>query len=88
MIKPTVGRVVWFWEDGEHSRSVLKSQPLAAMVASVLNDSLINIGYLDANGVHKNRIGVQLWNEGDPPPRGAFCAWMPYQIGQAKAQNA
>jgi hypothetical protein len=63
-------------------------QPLAATVAFVHSDRLINIGYLDANGIMNSATSVALAQEGDEWPTGPFCMWMPFQIGQAKRHAA
>lgn len=86
MIQPTVGRVVWFTPQtgagGAFQRDV--EQPLAAQIAYVHGDTLINIGFLDQDGVHHSATSVPLLQEGDDKPeQGRFCTWMPYQLGQA-----
>lgn len=79
VIKPTVGRVVWFWPNGKYSGG----QPYAATIAYVHNDRCVNIGYLDANGIPMRATSVFLAQDGEPEPGGWFCEWMPYQKGQA-----
>lgn len=81
-IIPTVGRVLWFYPGGRADHEA-KKQPLSASVAYVHDDSRINIGYLDANGHHCQATSVLLVQEGEELPRGPFCCWMPYQVGQA-----
>jgi hypothetical protein len=86
MIKPTTGRVVWY-QPNEYDAKMLgnSDQPLAAMVAYVHSDHLVNLMVIDANGVTHSRTSVALVQEGESPVVGAsFCEWMPYQIGQAK----
>jgi len=84
MIKPTVGRIVWFTPGtGDDTRGDVKS-PLAAMIAYVHSDTLINIGYVDQNGVAGAATSVTLLQEGDlKPENGCFCSWMPHPMGQA-----
>lgn len=85
MIKPTIGRVVWYWPRG---RLPAGGQPLAAQIAYVHDDRHINIGYLDQNGVAHSGVYVELLQAGDAEPvKGQFCEWMPYQVGQARAQE-
>lgn len=82
MIKPTIGRVVWYW------RSEGQEQAFSAQIAYVHSDTIVNLGYLDANGFAKNVTSVQLVQEGDKKPAFSYCEWMPYQIGQAKKHDA
>lgn len=83
MIKPTVGRVVWYWPGGKVGEGL---QPCPAMVCYVWNERMVNLAYFDANGKPGNATSVTLCQEGDPQPLHAFCEWMPFQIGQAKTQ--
>lgn len=87
-IKPTVGRVVWFYpsacliDDGVAGEV---GQPLAAVVTAAHNDELINLAVFDALGKVWPRISVPLVQEGQGSPTDRpYAAWMPYQIGQAK----
>lgn len=85
MIKPTIGRVVWFWPK-YNPEEYPDQQPYSAQIAYVWSDSLINIGYLDRYGVASSATIVYLWNgEGDRPAC-PHCEWMPYQQGQAKKE--
>lgn len=86
MIRPTVGRVVWFYFAGENRD---KCQPLAALVAYVHEgETLVNLSVADASGDHFPKTKVPLIQEGNEPPKGEFCCWMPYQQGQAKSPPA
>ena len=61
--------------------------PLAAIVAHVFNDALVNLAVFDSNGQPHSRTSVPLVQEGeDKPEHGYFCSWMPYQVGQAAKQ--
>lgn len=87
MIKPVVGRVVWYWTS--NAARAAGAQPLAAQVAHVWSDTCINIGYLDANGRPSAATSVRLVQDGeDYPSTGPFCEWMPYQKGQAAKAEA
>lgn len=90
MIKPTVGRVVWFRpHNSEASLMALNGEePLAAIIAKVWSDTLVNLSVIDANGHHHPRTSVQLRQEGAGWTEGSYCEWMPYQIGQAKANES
>lgn len=82
MIKPTIGRVVWFWP----ANRTQPEQPLAALIAHVWNDRMVNLAYFDSNGIARNATSVRLQQDGDtdlPTAAGDYCEWMPYQKGQA-----
>ena len=83
MIKPTVGRVVWYYpKDNKEG-----DQPLAAIVAHVWSDTCVNLAIFTANGCPMGTppTSVLLVQEGaEVPSGGHYCAWMPYQVGQAK----
>ena len=88
VIQPTVGRAVWFYANGRHQLDA-GVQPYSAHIAYVWSDRLINIGFLDSNGVAKSMTSVKLVQEGDSlPDEEPFCCWMPFQVEQAKKQNA
>lgn len=83
MISPTVGRVVWYWPNGNMDKAA-GSQPWAASIAYVHGDRMVNIGYLDSGGTPGAATSVLLVQPGDPLPElGGYCEWMPYQHGQA-----
>lgn len=89
MINPTVGRKVWYWPTVNERTSFGlgddATQPLDASICYVVHDRCINIGGHDARGRHFARSGVLLL-QGDEEyePVTSHCAWMPYQVGQAK----
>ena len=89
MIKPTIGRVVWFTpatSDDTLARN--GTQPLAAMVTCVWSDTCVNLAVFDANGIATNRTSVLLLQDDCERPSGYFCEWMPYQKGQAAKTDA
>lgn len=87
VIKPTVGRIVWYYENGDQRRA--SESPYAAQVAYVHSDSCVNLGYLDHNGVALSATSVRLVQDGATAPEwGAFCEWMPFQKGQAAKTKA
>ncbi|WKJ88783.1 hypothetical protein QZJ86_12195 [Methylomonas montana] len=93
LIKPSIGRVVWYWPTQSEktgagvdlpSVSASNDQPLAATVACVHSDKMVNLSVVDANGRQYSRTSVSLLQEGDVrPENGGFAEWMPYQISQA-----
>lgn len=88
MIKPTVGRVVHFRPCVIEGLSNDGSQPLAAIIAYVWNDRLVNLTVLDQHGSGYARTSVQLLQDGDTPNGGSYAEWMPYQVGQAAKTEA
>jgi hypothetical protein len=89
MIKPTVGRVVWFFQRGKcHLRG---DQPLAAMVACVWSDTCVNLVIFDGSGnpMRDPPTSILLVQDGTTVPEGGhYCMWMPYQVGQAAKRAA
>jgi hypothetical protein len=64
-------------------------KPLAAIVAHVFNDGLVNLAVFDSNGMSHSRTSVPLVQEGEAKPEhGYFCEWMTNQVGQAAKQAA
>lgn len=84
-ITPTIGRVVWYFLNHE------QRQPWAALIVFVNRNPLappaewtINVGGFDHEGVPFRAHNVPFASaEGDPPAKGDFAMWMPYQKGQA-----
>lgn len=84
MIKPTIGRVLWFYSD-QHTDG---DQPKAALVCHVWSDTCVNLAVFDANGVASNVTSVLLFQGEGQRPSKSFAEWMPYQVGQAKKESA
>lgn len=93
VITPVPGRAVWYHPSQDEINAAQfacsdPSQPLAATVAYVWSDRMVNLSVIDQNGSQFRRTSVALVQPGDDPKRtseGPFATWMPYQIGQAKA---
>jgi len=87
MIKPTIGRQLWFWRQDP---ALGNEQPQAATVAFVHNDRCVNVQIINHAGVAYPLSSVKLLQDDDvPPARGVgFCTWMPYQKGQAAKTEA
>lgn len=82
-IIPTVGRVVWFFENDQ------QAEPKAAIVAKVWNSAMVNLMVVEESGTTRPVTSVTLLEENEQPQAGNFFAkWMPYQIGQAKKDSA
>lgn len=77
MIQPTVGRVVWYHPPLHHT------QPLAAIVAHVWSDTMVNLMVIDPEGNPFGRTSVFLYQGDTDRPSGEYAEWMPYQKGQA-----
>lgn len=91
MIKPTIGRVVWFTPSKNSTQPgfVAGDQKLAALIAYVHSDKMVNLAVFDANGNSHSVCSVELIQEGYPKDsNGFYCEWMPYQIGQAAKHAA
>lgn len=87
MIKPSIGRVVWFTPLNEHI--VDPKQPWAALVTYVHGDRMVNLAAFNPNGDHQPKSSVPLLQDDDAKPEGGyFCSWMPYQVGQAKKHES
>lgn len=85
MIKPTIGRVVWFYKyvPGQGHKG-----PLAAHVCAVHSDRHVNLMVIDEVGVPRGELTVTLVQENEECPAADYCCWMPYQIGQAAKTEA
>lgn len=95
MIKPTIGRVVWFTPSANSAEadfahySSNPPQPHAAMIVYVWSDALVNLVVYGHDGKPHAKTSVPLVQENEPKPEnGYFASWMPFQVGQAKAQAA
>jgi hypothetical protein len=83
IIKPTVGRVVWYWP--RVNGGFRSDQPLLAMVCYVWNDHMVNLTVCSHEGVWFPKTSIYLVQEGiDHPFIENFAQWMPYQQAQAK----
>ena len=88
IIKPTVGRIVWFHPDPHTGETGFArhndDEPYAAIIVRVWSDFLVNLSVFDANGVAHSRTSVPLVQEGDcVPGSGSYCEWMLFLKGQA-----
>lgn len=83
VISPTPGRVVWYFPTQHDGIARLGNQPLAAIVAGVHGDRVVNLAVFDAYGNTQQRSQVVLVQPGDETPDHAYASWMPYQINQA-----
>lgn len=86
MIKPTVGRVMWFWPEIADR----EDQPLAALVTRVHGDNMVNLAVFNSDGTSGGERSVPIVQEASPYAAGdaAYCEWMPYQKAVASGQQA
>lgn len=80
MIRPTIGRVVWYRpskEDGIIRDT--KADRCAGIVTFVHSDAMVNLAVFDGEGVARARTSVKLHQEDDVPCPPGACEWMPYQ---------
>jgi hypothetical protein len=81
IIKPTIGRQVWFWRKGSDPKV---HQAEAATVVFVHGDSMVTLQVLDHMGVARSEFEVSLRQPPDPVwETTPFAEWMPFQKGQA-----
>ena len=82
MIKPTIGRVVWYYPENAQ----LSDQPFPALVCYVHSDEIINVAGFDANGLQFAKTSVPLIQDEAKyrEQKNRFACWMPYQKAQAE----
>jgi len=84
MIKPTVGRVVYYRPCFEDMLAKTEGEPLAAIITKVWDDRMVNLIVFDQAGTPYGRTSIELIQPNDDLPEdGSYCHWMEYQIGQA-----
>lgn len=90
MIKPTIGRVLWYFRGPEDSEmEQISAQPFRAHVDYVFGDGLVNLSVTDHQGSDFLRDRVAIVPEGaDVPTDCGYAVWMPYQLGQAARTEA
>lgn len=82
MIKPTIGRVLWFYQHADIM------QPAPVFVTYVHSDAMVNVAGFTNNGEPFKQNSCTLVQEGqDLPQAGFYATWMPYQQQQAKKEN-
>ena len=89
MIKPTVGRRLWFWPGDTAGRynTLSHDQPFDAGVLYVHSDTEVNLLVTDHTGFTFRAENTQLVQEGEERPTGPHATWMPFQQGQARVQR-
>lgn len=94
IIKPTVGRKVWYRPVGDsvrrHFALIDQAQPCDATITYVWNDRMVNLAVVGHTGIPCALGSVQLLQPGDPVPplvSGGYAEWMPFQVGQANKDS-
>jgi len=85
MIKPTVGRVLWFYK---YAAGAGHKGPLAAHIAFVHSDTMLNLMVIDEGGNPRPESSVRLVQENEECPQSDYATWMPFQTGQAAKTEA
>lgn len=78
MIKPTIGRIVWYRPD-----KYLGEEPRAAIITRVDGDRAVGLAVFYRDSLEFVQHAALVQDVDEPPLRGAYCEWMPYQKGQA-----
>lgn len=99
-MKPTVGRKVWLWT-ASATNAQAADQPFDATVIFVHSPSVVDLQYTNHWGTGGTQKSVPLREPsmpGDGAPESVhgvndvhgsgetYATWMPFQVGQAKAQ--
>lgn len=100
MIKPSVGRKVWYRpseadQTGPIPMVASAGQPLDATVIAVWGDRCVNLSVVDTVGRSFPVLSCTLLQDGDEPSTdadgniiGRYAEWMPYQTAQAAKDAA
>jgi hypothetical protein len=79
MIKPTIGRQVWHWQQGSNPQGPYE-QPEAATIVYVCDDSIVNLQVINHEGHARREMSVRLRQDEAPGTLALpYCEWMPYQ---------
>lgn len=92
MITPTPGRVLWVFSNGNQYDATGKAfsisdpdQPLAAIVAFVHSETVVNVAAFDHLGRACRFSSIPIIDQcEDKPETGVYACWMPCQLGQAQ----
>lgn len=90
MIKPTIGRVVWYWPGIPCPQGGCRDpeQPYKADIVFVHSDTVVSVAGYDHLGRPFFNSLATLW-EGEGHGHSPCWQWMPYQKGQAaRAEKA
>lgn len=76
MIKPTIGRIIYYHEKG-------RDEPYPAVLLTVLNDRLVVGLAFHSRFPYAHLVQAQLLQDDDQPTEREWFTWMEYQKGQA-----
>lgn len=89
MIKPTVGRVVWYRVASHEAANGMEvydlNNPMTALITYVWSDTCVNLAVFDHAGRPHMRTSTPINQSAGTP---AWAEWMPYQQGQAAKTEA
>lgn len=93
MIKPTIGRVVWYHPGPDDPKPEgMPPAPLdgilPAIITYVWSDTMVNLVVFDVNGGPFGKTSIGLKQGEDGIFTCYYCEWMPYQKGQAAKTEA
>jgi hypothetical protein len=75
-MKPTVGRLLWYFPHAPHPQTSADHVPRAAIIAHVENDHMVNLMVIDTNGMAYSRSAIPLLDEGaEHPSTHSFATW-------------
>jgi len=88
IIKPTIGRKVWYWPTAAE-KSWSHDQPFDATIVHVTGERTVNLLVHNELGypvpAKENVVLVQPDMKREPVP--GECSWMPFQTDQARTQG-
>lgn len=79
-IPPSIGAIVWFWQDGEKCGE----QPEAAMITRIHSCRQVNVLVTSHDGLQHAEHRITLVQPGDIVPYEKCVMWTPQQIAGAK----
>lgn len=87
MIKPTIGRIVYYHPPFVPD-SGTNEETFAAIVVAVHSEEYVNLAVFDSVGNLHPQLTVSLFQGEGERPTGAYAEWMPYQKAVAADQVA
>jgi hypothetical protein len=89
-ILPTIGRKIWLFQSALHAGVLDAKQAFDASIVFVHPSGNVNVAGTDHAGQPFVQTDVPLRDPGVTDEHGAstFATWMPYQVGQARGNEA